>query len=70
VAPGSLWPSPEELRELEAEEREWHPSLAAMQESLRVQQLAAERERQARCVRAGFVRMLFGCKTQIQDKVL
>ncbi|XP_076977789.1 large ribosomal subunit protein mL64 [Tamandua tetradactyla] len=48
VAPGSLWPSREQLRELEAEEREWCPSLAAMQESLRVQRLAEEQKRQAR----------------------
>lgn len=53
VAAGSLWPSREQLRELEAEEREWCPSLAAMQESLRVQQLAEEQKRQARCVRSG-----------------
>ncbi|XP_019061451.1 growth arrest and DNA damage-inducible proteins-interacting protein 1 [Fukomys damarensis] len=44
VAPGSLWPTPEQLRELEAEEREWHPSLAAMQESLRAKQLAEEQK--------------------------
>ncbi|XP_004715646.1 growth arrest and DNA damage-inducible proteins-interacting protein 1, partial [Echinops telfairi] len=48
VAAGSLWPSREQLQELEAEEREWHPSLAAMQESLRVQRLAEEEKRQAR----------------------
>ncbi|KAF7465611.1 large ribosomal subunit protein mL64 [Marmota monax] len=48
VAPGSLWPSPEQLRELEAEEQEWYPSLATMQESLRVKQLAEEQKRQAR----------------------
>ncbi|XP_014448133.1 growth arrest and DNA damage-inducible proteins-interacting protein 1 [Tupaia chinensis] len=48
VAAGSLWPSPEQLRELEAEEREWYPSLAAMQESLREQQLAEEQKRRAR----------------------
>ncbi|XP_048198367.1 growth arrest and DNA damage-inducible proteins-interacting protein 1 [Perognathus longimembris pacificus] len=48
VAPGSLWPSPEQLAELEAEEREWHPSLATMQESLQARQLAEERERRAR----------------------
>lgn len=48
VAAGSLWPSQEQLRELEAEEREWYPSLAAMQESLRVQQMAEEQKRQAR----------------------
>ncbi|XP_006874329.1 PREDICTED: growth arrest and DNA damage-inducible proteins-interacting protein 1 [Chrysochloris asiatica] len=48
VAPGSLWPSREQLSELEAEEREWCPSLAAMQESLRAQQLAEEQKRQAR----------------------
>ncbi|XP_037674245.1 growth arrest and DNA damage-inducible proteins-interacting protein 1 [Choloepus didactylus] len=48
VAAGSLWPSREQLRELEADEREWHPSLAAMQESLRVQRLAEEQERRAR----------------------
>lgn len=52
VEPGSLWPAPEQLRELEAEEREWCPSLAAMQESLRVQRLEEEQKRQARCVRA------------------
>ncbi|XP_011380844.1 growth arrest and DNA damage-inducible proteins-interacting protein 1 [Pteropus vampyrus] len=48
VPVGSLWPSQEQLRDLEAEEREWHPSLAAMQESLRVKQLAEEQKRQAR----------------------
>ncbi|EHH29698.1 CR6-interacting factor 1 [Macaca mulatta] len=48
VAPGSLWPSPEQLRELEAEEREWYPSLATMQESLRVKHLAEEQKRQER----------------------
>lgn len=52
VDPGSLWPSQAQLRELEAEESEWYPSLAAMQESLRVQQLAEEQKRRARCVRA------------------
>ncbi|XP_005087370.1 growth arrest and DNA damage-inducible proteins-interacting protein 1 [Mesocricetus auratus] len=48
VAPASLWPSPEQLRELEAEEREWYPSLATMQESLRAQQQAEEARRRAR----------------------
>lgn len=48
VAPASLWPSPEQLRELEAEEREWYPSLATMQESLRTQQQAEEAKRRAR----------------------
>ncbi|XP_021487884.1 large ribosomal subunit protein mL64 [Meriones unguiculatus] len=48
VDPASLWPSPEQLRELEAEEREWFPSLATMQESLRVQQEAEEAKRRAR----------------------
>lgn len=48
VPPASLWPSSEQLCELEAEEREWYPSLATMQESLRVQQQAAEARRQAR----------------------
>nr|XP_048290665.1 growth arrest and DNA damage-inducible proteins-interacting protein 1 [Myodes glareolus] len=48
VAPASLWPSPEQLRELEAEEREWYPSLATMQESLRTQQQAQEARRRAR----------------------
>ncbi|XP_075403988.1 large ribosomal subunit protein mL64 [Tenrec ecaudatus] len=48
VAAGSLWPSREQLQELEAEEREWCPSLAAMQESLRVQRQAEEEKRQAR----------------------
>lgn len=52
VAAGSLWPSRKQLHELEAEEREWYPSLAAMQESLRVQQLAEEQKLQARCERA------------------
>ncbi|XP_006900890.1 PREDICTED: growth arrest and DNA damage-inducible proteins-interacting protein 1 [Elephantulus edwardii] len=48
VAPGSLWPSPAQLSELEAEEREWCPSLAAMQESVRTKQLAEEQKRLAR----------------------
>ncbi|XP_049644393.1 growth arrest and DNA damage-inducible proteins-interacting protein 1 [Suncus etruscus] len=48
VDAGSLWPSPEQLRELEAEEREWHPSLAAMQESLRAKRLEEQRKRQER----------------------
>eukprot|EP00069_Balaena_mysticetus_P005474 bmy_04858T0 len=48
VAAGSLWPSRKQLHELEAEEREWYPSLAAMQESLRVQQLAEEQKLRAR----------------------
>ncbi|KAL1784145.1 growth arrest and DNA damage-inducible proteins-interacting protein 1 [Sigmodon hispidus] len=48
VAPASLWPTPEQLRELEAEEREWYPSLATMQESLRAQQQAEEARRRAR----------------------
>lgn len=48
VAPGTLWPTPEQLRDLEAEEREWYPSLATMQESLRAKQLAEERKRQER----------------------
>ncbi|XP_008853678.1 growth arrest and DNA damage-inducible proteins-interacting protein 1 [Nannospalax galili] len=48
VAPDSLWPSPEHLRELEAQEREWYPSLETMLESLRVQQQAEEAKRQAR----------------------
>lgn len=52
VDAGSLWPSPEQLRELEAEEREWHPSLAVMQESLRVKRLEEQRKRLERCVRA------------------
>ncbi|XP_068939071.1 large ribosomal subunit protein mL64 [Petaurus breviceps papuanus] len=48
VAPGSLWPTPPQLRELEAEEREWQPSLSAMQESLRARAEAQERERRER----------------------
>ncbi|KAM6148873.1 large ribosomal subunit protein mL64 [Erethizon dorsatum] len=48
VAPGLLWPTPEQLRELEAEEQEWHPSLATMQESLRGKLLAQEQKRRER----------------------
>ncbi|XP_060037807.1 large ribosomal subunit protein mL64 [Erinaceus europaeus] len=48
VAPGSLWPTAEQLRELEAEEREWCPSLAAMQEALRARHLQREQRRLAR----------------------
>ncbi|KAK2087457.1 hypothetical protein P7K49_033364 [Saguinus oedipus] len=48
VDPGSLWPSPEQQQELEAKEREWYPTLATMQESLRVKQLAEEQKRQER----------------------
>ncbi|KAM6218670.1 large ribosomal subunit protein mL64 [Rhynchocyon petersi] len=48
VSPGSLWPSREQLSELEAEEREWYPSLAVMQESLQAKQQAEEQKRLAR----------------------
>ncbi|XP_074059627.1 large ribosomal subunit protein mL64 [Macrotis lagotis] len=48
VAPGSLWPTAPRLRELEAEEREWQPSLQAMQEALRARAEARERERRER----------------------
>ncbi|KAM5239168.1 large ribosomal subunit protein mL64 [Ctenodactylus gundi] len=48
VPPGSLWPSPEQLRDLEAEEREWYPSLATMQASLREKQVAEEQKRRER----------------------
>ncbi|XP_074144321.1 large ribosomal subunit protein mL64 [Sminthopsis crassicaudata] len=48
VAPGSLWPTVPQLRELEAEEREWQPSLGAMQEALRARAEAQERERRER----------------------
>ncbi|XP_004635603.1 growth arrest and DNA damage-inducible proteins-interacting protein 1 [Octodon degus] len=48
VAPSLLWPTTEQLRELEAEEREWHPSLATMQESLRAKELAKEQKHRER----------------------
>lgn len=70
VPVGSLWPSQEQLRDLETEEREWHPSLAAMQESLRVKQLAEKQKRQARCVHA--VGQALGCGQRpplLEDRV-
>ncbi|KAM9094285.1 growth arrest and DNA damage-inducible proteins-interacting protein 1 [Sarcophilus harrisii] len=48
VAPGSLWPTVPQLREMEAEEREWQPSLGAMQEALRARAEAQERARRER----------------------
>ncbi|XP_028908669.1 growth arrest and DNA damage-inducible proteins-interacting protein 1 [Ornithorhynchus anatinus] len=46
--PARLWPGPERLRELEAEEREWYPSLRDMQEALREKERLREEKRLAR----------------------
>ncbi|XP_072255651.1 large ribosomal subunit protein mL64 [Pyxicephalus adspersus] len=50
VNPAQLWPSPEKLQEIEAEEKEWYPSLREMLDKLEAQekellQQKLERER-------------------------
>ncbi|KAJ1172297.1 hypothetical protein NDU88_004144 [Pleurodeles waltl] len=48
VRPEVLWPSPVQLQELQAEEREWFPSLQEMQERIRVREEQEARERRER----------------------
>ncbi|CAI5796260.1 arrest and DNA damage-inducible s-interacting 1 [Podarcis lilfordi] len=48
VDPAGLWPSPEKLREMEAEEKAWYPSLREMQERLDAKEQRAEAKRRAR----------------------
>ncbi|XP_053147166.1 growth arrest and DNA damage-inducible proteins-interacting protein 1 [Hemicordylus capensis] len=47
VDPARLWPTPEQLKEIEAEEREWYPPLRDMEAALDVKEREAElRKRQ------------------------
>ncbi|XP_069460284.1 large ribosomal subunit protein mL64 [Ambystoma mexicanum] len=48
VRPEGLWPSPGELQEMQAEEREWFPSLQEMQQRLRLREEQEDEERRAR----------------------
>ncbi|XP_007432168.1 growth arrest and DNA damage-inducible proteins-interacting protein 1 [Python bivittatus] len=48
VDPAQLWPTPEKLQEMEAEERAWLPSLRDMQESLEAKEREAEAKRRQR----------------------
>uniref|UniRef100_A0A8C8SPV8 Large ribosomal subunit protein mL64 n=1 Tax=Pelusios castaneus TaxID=367368 RepID=A0A8C8SPV8_9SAUR len=45
VDPAQLWPSPEKLQEMEAEEREWYPGLREMEAALDKQEQEEERRR-------------------------
>ncbi|KAM9114977.1 large ribosomal subunit protein mL64 [Pangshura tecta] len=45
VDPARLWPSPEKLQELEAEEREWFPGLREMEAALDKKEQEEERQR-------------------------
>ncbi|XP_041099388.1 growth arrest and DNA damage-inducible proteins-interacting protein 1-like [Polyodon spathula] len=48
VDPTRLWPSPEQLSEMMAEERLWHPSLQEMQKNIAVKERELAKKRQAR----------------------
>ncbi|XP_038627077.1 growth arrest and DNA damage-inducible proteins-interacting protein 1 [Tachyglossus aculeatus] len=48
VDPAGLWPTPQRLREVEDEERQWHPDLQTMQDSLREKERLQEEKRLAR----------------------
>ncbi|XP_006262378.1 large ribosomal subunit protein mL64 [Alligator mississippiensis] len=45
VDPARLWPSPEQLREMEAEEREWYPGLREMEAALDEKEREEKRQR-------------------------
>ncbi|KAE8619999.1 hypothetical protein XENTR_v10010055 [Xenopus tropicalis] len=46
VKPEGLWPSPEKLREIEEEEREWCPSLRDMLDNVEAKEREIERKKQ------------------------
>ncbi|XP_063150481.1 large ribosomal subunit protein mL64 [Candoia aspera] len=48
VDPAQLWPTPEKLQEMEAEERAWYPSLKEMQQSLEAKEREAEAKQRQR----------------------
>lgn len=48
VDPTRLWPSPEQLSEMVAEERGWYPSLQEMQKNIAVKERELAKKRQAR----------------------
>lgn len=59
VNPENLWPSPEQLRAIEEEEKEWYPSLKEMQERLEAKEkelLRKQRERD-RLIAANMAKM-------------
>lgn len=59
VNPEDLWPSPEQLRAIEEEEKEWYPSLREMQERLEAKDkelLRKQRERD-RLIAANMAKM-------------
>ncbi|XP_077118061.1 large ribosomal subunit protein mL64 [Ranitomeya variabilis] len=59
VKPESLWPSPEQLRAVEEEEKEWCPSLREMQERLEAKdrELARQEKERARLIAANMAKM-------------
>ncbi|XP_069803200.1 large ribosomal subunit protein mL64 isoform X1 [Dendropsophus ebraccatus] len=48
VNPASLWPSPEQLRRITEEEKEWQPSLREMQERLEAKDRELQRQQRDR----------------------
>ncbi|XP_062975197.1 large ribosomal subunit protein mL64 [Elgaria multicarinata webbii] len=48
VDPAHLWPTPERLQEMEAEERTWHPPLREMEAALEEKEQAAEAKKRQR----------------------
>ncbi|KAM4039906.1 large ribosomal subunit protein mL64 [Anomaloglossus baeobatrachus] len=59
VNPEGLWPSPEQLRAIEADEKEWCPSLAEMQERLEAtdRELARKQKERERLIAANMAKM-------------
>ncbi|KAM4716700.1 large ribosomal subunit protein mL64 [Anableps anableps] len=48
IAPASLWPSPEELEKIIAEEREWHPPLEVMLKNIEAKEKEETEKRLAK----------------------
>ncbi|OCT59351.1 growth arrest and DNA damage-inducible proteins-interacting protein 1 [Xenopus laevis] len=59
VRPEGLWPSPQKLREIEEEEREWYPSLRQMLDNVEANELEMKRKQQEkeRIVAANLAKM-------------
>ncbi|KAM4675337.1 large ribosomal subunit protein mL64 [Discoglossus pictus] len=59
VKPESLWPSPEQLRKMEEEEKEWCPSLREMLEKVEAQEmeLLRQKEERERLIAANMAKM-------------
>ncbi|KAM8972497.1 large ribosomal subunit protein mL64 [Pelodytes ibericus] len=59
VNPANLWPSPQSLREVEAEEKEWYPSLQTMLDSVEAKEreIQKKQEEKERIIAANMAKM-------------